>query len=130
MKAIFGFEHYYYAPRPSERINYHFNNRNLAINISDYNYLVEIDFNLDESKEYSVDNLKINYISETDLLKITENGLEVAEINLLDMIESFDERHDGSQLNTIEDATIEYEFDERDIKIIIGNIYYQKDIDN
>jgi len=130
MKAIFGFEHYYYAPRPSERINYHFNNRNLAINISDYNYLVEIDFNLDESKEYSVDNLKINYISETDLLKITENGLELAEINLLEMIESFDERHDGSQLNTIEDATIEYEFDERDIKIIIGNIYYEKDIDN
>lgn len=126
MEQVFGFEHYYYVPSTREVINYHYMNRNMAIDVSDYNYLVEMDFNLEESKEYLVDDWTINYISNADLLTFKKNGETLAEINLVDMIKSFDERHEGSQINTIEEATIEYNFDDIKIKIIIGDIYYQK----
>jgi len=126
MKQVFGFEHYYYAPSPREVIKYHYMNRNMAIDVSDYNYLVEMDFNLEESKEYSIDDLTINYISSADILSFKKNGEKLAEINLVDLIESFDERHEGSQIDTVEEATIEYNFDDIKIKIIVGDIYYQK----
>jgi hypothetical protein len=68
MKDVFGFEHYYYAPSPRNFISYNYMNRNLALNISNYDYLVEMDFNLEQSKEYTVDNLIINYFSSTEIL--------------------------------------------------------------
>ena len=121
-KDVFGFEHYYYAPSPRDFISYHYMNRNLALNISNYDYLFEMDFNLEQSKEYTVDNLTINYISSTDLLSFEKDGEILAEIDMIEMIESFDERQDGNQINTLEEATIEYNFDAIDIKIIIGDI--------
>jgi len=128
-KDVFGFEHYYYAPSPRDFISYHYMNRNLALNISNYDYLFEMDFNLEQSKEYTVDNLTINYISSTDLLSFEKDGEILAEIDMIEMIESFDERQDGNQINTLEEATIEYNFDAIDIKIIIGDVYYQKTYD-
>lgn len=129
MKDVFGFEHYYYAPSRRDFVNYNYMNRNLALNVSNYDYLIEMDFNLEQNKEYTVDNLTINYISSTEILSFEKDGEILAEIDIIEMIESFDERQDGNQINSLEEATIEYNFDTIDIKIIIGDIYYQRTYD-
>jgi hypothetical protein len=129
METVFGFEHYYYAPS-MEVINYNYMDRNIVINVSDYDYFAQVDLNLENSKEYILEDFSINYVSDKNSLTFNKEGKELAEINIVDMIEAFDERHNGSQIDTLEDATIEYSMNDTDIKIIIGNIYYQKSNDN
>ncbi len=104
-------------------------NRNLALDVSDYNYFVEMDFNLDENKEYTVDGLKINYLSDTSILSFQKDEVNVAEIDLIEMIKSFHENQNNNQLESLEEATIEYSFDDISMKIIIGDIYYQETSD-
>jgi hypothetical protein len=130
METVFGFRHYHYTPSPLEVINYNYMDRNMVINVSDYDYFAQVDLNLENSKEYSLEDFTINYASDKTSLSFKKEGKELAEINIVDMIEAFDERHNGSQIDTLEDATIEYSINEMDIKIIIGNIYYQKSSDN
>lgn len=126
MKDVFGFEQYYPTYSPQEFISYNYMNSNMSLDISDYNYFLEMDFTLSEDKEYTLDNRTIKYSSKTNALSFYKNEKLLENINVIEMIETYHENHGDEQITSLEDATIEYNFDEIDIKIIISDIYYEK----
>lgn len=130
MKKVFGFEHFYYAYSPRDFINYNFMDRNIVLDISGYDYYLEMDIELEGDQEYSIDDISINYNSDKTLLSFYKNNELSGNINVKEMIESYHVKQGGKQITSLDEATIEYSFDQMNLKFIIGDIYYQKSNSN
>ena len=130
MKKVFGFEYNYYYRnkyKNSDIINYYFYIENEIINISEFDYILDMNINLSDPQTFKNEEIEILYDDETENLKIMGNEEIYGVINIEKMVKDFQTNHDSNDINNLDEASIYYDFDNVNVKIIIENINYATD---
>lgn len=124
MKEVFGFGYYISRPFNDEFIRYNYFKEERIINISDYRYYINLNITIDSNSEIVDDELTLKYDENSYELTIIEtNGNELGVLNLTELIDNFHKRHEGSNLESLESASIDLKNGLKG-KLIIRNIYY------
>ncbi len=130
MKKVFGFEYNYYYRnkyKNSDIINYYFYIENEIINISEFDYILDMNINLSDPQTFKNEKIEILYDDETENLKIMGNEEIYGVINIEKMVKDFQTNHVSNDINNLDEASIYYDFDNVNVKIIIENINYATD---
>ncbi len=125
MKETFGFEHSYYYPRTKSDISYFYDEDSLIVDISSYDYLVDINLDIREDFISENEEILVEFDENDKLLIIFINDDEVAKIDMIQFIEDFDSRQNRKQPQSIDDVTVKMDFEKIQLNFIINNLFYE-----
>ena len=124
MEKVIGFEYSYYYSRSKTDISYFYDKNLLIVDISSYDYLVDIYLDIRDDFISESEGILIEFDKIDKLLKIFIDD-EVAEIDMIQFIEDFDSRQNGQQPQNIDDVTVNMNFDKIQLEFIIKSLFYE-----
>jgi|LGVF01.1.fsa_nt_gb hypothetical protein len=125
MGKVFGFEYSYYYPRSKTDISYFYDEDSLIVDISSYDYLVDIYLDIRDDFTSESEGILVEFDKIDKVLRIFIDDYEVAEIDMIQFIEDFDSRQNGQQPQTIDDVTVKMNFEKIQLEFIIKNLFYE-----
>ena len=129
MEKVFGFEYKYYYRNDyidDNLISYYSRVNDSVIDVSEFDYFLHMDFVLSESKSIENKDIIVQYDDATNNLTIINKNIELGIINIENMIKDYHKKNNSNEINSLEEAYIDFKFEELELRFIIEDINYNE----